>query len=305
MKKLLIAICGCGLLFTACKEHDTPIDFGTSGTTGTTACVDTSYVITPVPPATKRQVLVEEFTGQSCSNCPPAHDNLDTISAHNPGLINVVSMYANISPQSDPPPGAIYDFRNTIALNIVTTVYGGIAGTPAAAIDRIPSGGSIVQIGANSWDGIINTELTVPDSINMTVASVYDTSTKLATITATITYLNSISTPQNLSIYIVEDSITDLQEFITGDQTYMFMDVFRDMVTSQPWGDPLQATTGNNTKPAGQFFQRVYCSYQLPASLPSTAPAINPAHCRVIAFVNCTNGTDIHVMQSAQCKFAP
>jgi len=300
MKKLFIAICGGALLFSGCKEHDAPVDFST-----TTAAGDTTYVVTPVPPATSRQVLVEEFTGQSCPNCPQAHGDLDAISAANPGLINVVSMYTTGQPQANPPAGALYDFRTTSATTIGNTVFNGIPGLPAAAIDRVSASGSVLQLGSGSWDGIINNELKVVDSINLSVTSAYDTASKKATITALVTYLYPLSTPQNLSIYIVEDSMSDLQEFSSGDQTYLFMDVFRDMVTPPvPWGAPL-TVSGTNNKAAGQFFQRIYPGYSLPAPV-GTSPAINPAHCRVIAFVSCANdGTDYHVMQSAQCKFAP
>jgi len=296
MKKLLFAICCTPLLFAGCKENDTPINFGSR------VPVITTFVASPVPEAAKRQVLVEEFTGQTCPNCPTAHAALDSISAHNPGRVNVVSMYAALSPQSNPPTGYTYDLRNAIALSMANAIYNNIPGLPAAGIDRIPVGGSIIQVGDATWDGIINSELAASDSVTLTDTCTYDAATGKATITVNFTYTQPVSTPQNLSIVIVEDSIIDLQEFPNNkDQTYTFRDVFRDMVTAAPSGDVIQVTKGSDAKEAGRSFQYVYSNYPLPV----VHPAINPAHCRVIAFVNNTNGTDLHIMQSAQCKFAP
>jgi len=293
MKKLLLFTFICSLIWAGCKEHDNGID-----TVKTVS--DTSYIVTPIPTASQHQVLVEEFTGQTCPNCPGGKTLLDGLATANPGRINIVSMYTVGSPDSRPPTGAIYDFRDSIALNILNGVFGNIPGLPSAGIDRVPGNG-LAQLGAASWTTPINAQLQVTDSVNLVVTSSYDSVKKIATITAGITYTRLVSTPQNLSMVIVEDSISDLQTMSSGSiQTYLFLDVFCGMVTSAPWGDPLQVTTANNAKEAGRFFQKTY-TY----SLPVKSPAIVPAHCRVIAFVNNTNGTDVHVMQSAQCKFAP
>jgi hypothetical protein len=300
MKKIYFTVICYGMLLAGCMEKNSPLDFSSS----VTAIGDTTYVLSAVPNTAPHQVLVEEFTGQSCPNCPNAHHDLDVISASHAGLINVVSMYTTGQPQSIPPPGAIYDFRNATATNILNTIYnGGGGGLPAAGIDRTfeSASSSILQTGSGSWDGIIIPQLTVTDSLNLTVQSTYNSTTHVATITSVVTYAQSVSTPQNLSIYIVEDSIFDKQDFPDSvHNNYVFMDVFRDMVTAQPYGEPLAVSVGNNAKEPGRVFQRVY-TYKLPAN----TPAINPLHCRVIAFVNNTNGTDQHIMQSAQCKFAP
>jgi hypothetical protein len=292
MKKLLFTICASALLWSGCKEHDTLIDFSAS------TSVDTTYLVT-APAAAPHQVLVEEFSGQSCPNCPNAHTDLDNISAANPGLVNVVTLYVSGSPQTDPPSGAKYDFRDSIALIISgSAIYGGVGSWPSAGIDRTLFGGALLQIGQSSFNGPINTQLAIKDdSVNVSIASAYDSSTEIATITAGVTYTQAVSTPQNLSIMLVEDSMYDLQEDNGAIvSNYLFLDVFRGMATAVI-GDPLQVTSGNNAKEAGRFFQRVY-SYTLPVK----SPAIVPAHCRLIAFVSYANGSDLHVMQSAQCK---
>ncbi len=292
MKNILFAFCGVALLFTGCKEHDIPIDFSIK------AISDSTGVSSSVPAPAPHQVLVEEFTGESCPNCPSAHSDLDkvsTIGAGN-GLVNVISMYTAGSPQSIPPSGAVYDLRDDVATAVLSGIFGNVGGLPAASIDRVSSGGSVVQVGSSSWDGVISSELAIASPVNISVTSAYNAANGTASITAIVTYTQPQTTTQNLSVVIVEDSISDLQEFPSVVQNYTFMDVFRGMATKVPAGDVLQATAGNDTKEAGRFFQKVY-AYKLPAK----TPAIVPAHCRVIAFVNSTNGSDKHILQSAQC----
>jgi len=293
MKKLLFAICGV-VIFAGCKEHGTSLDFGSN------LISQTTYVASPVPRAEAHQVLVEEFTGQSCPNCPAAHVLLDTMSSQNPGRINVISMYTIGGPVNDPPNGAQYDFRDAAALNILNEIYGGSTPLPATGADRVSDNGSMLSLGAQSLSGPVTSRLIVADSVNLLVTSSYNVSKNIATITAAVTFTQAFSTPQNLSIVVVEDSINDLQEFPGDVQSYWFMDVFRGMVTSVPAGDVLQVSANSNTKVAGRVFQKVY-SYVLPAK----SPVIVPAHCRVIAFVNTANGADKHVLQSAQCKLVP
>ena len=296
MKKQFIAICSVALFFTACKEVPPTINYSTLN------YVDSTYVgATPATDA--HNVLVEEFTGQSCSNCPAGHTELDNEAASNPGRVNVISLYENDknNPLNNPPPGSVYDLRTDVALTLgLSSIYGGGINLPAAGVDRVPLAGTTTNlIGSGSWPTAINSRLTTTGSLNLNIASSY--ASGVATITALITYTQSVSSMQNLSIVVVEDSIVGLQEFPFGaiDSTYTFNDVFRGMVTAVPLGDPILDSL--DTKAAGRVLHRVY-TYTLPV----VTPAINPSHCRVIAFVNATGaGSDYHVFQSAQTKLAP
>lgn len=295
MKKLLFTVFGAAVVFAGCKEHDVYIDFKPK------SVADTTYVVSPVPPADLHQVLVEEFTGQSCPNCPEAHDDLDTMEALNPNRINVISLYPPGSgTQVLPPDGSVHDFRNPVADQILNTVYSSINGLPAAGMDRtVDALGSIVYVGSTSWDGHITTQLAKTTPVNLSVSSTYDSVSGKATIVATVIYTQAVALAQNLSIVVVEDGMVDKQDK-TGIPTlpnYVFIDVFRGMVTSIPSGDQLAVPGATpNAKEAGRLFKKTY-SY----ALPTVTPAIIPSHCRVIAFVNTADGADKHVEQSVQC----
>lgn len=300
MKKIVLAVCCASLIWAGCKENDMPINFGT------TSVSDTTYVLAPsaIPALDSHNVLVEEFTGQSCSNCPAAHASLDAIIAQ-PGYgtrVNIVCLYplsGIAGPQTIPPPGAAYNFTDSSATSVLTGIYGALPGLPSAGFDRTVFNGAIINL-PGGWGSFIDTRKVVTDSLNLSVKSIYNTATKTATITAIVTYLDSVSVNHNLSIVVVEDSITDFQEkYASGstfiDSTYLFNDVFRAMLTSVPGGDPLPVAKGK-----GRVYQRVYTYTPMPHYPSELAPVV--AHLRVIAFVNCANPGDYHVVQSMQAK---
>ncbi len=302
MKKILITIsCGVALFFQSCKEVPPVINFGSQHVS------DTTYVLSAIPAAQPHNVLIEEFTGEGCSNCPAAHTQLDQLGDANPGRLNVISIYdTSNSPIHLPPEGAAFDLRSADASAITlstiyttnqTTSYGNL---PGGGVDRVPvSPGTTTWLGASAWSGLISSRLTIADSINLDISSTY--ASGIATITAKVTYLYRTASLQNLSVAIVEDSIIDYQEKPFGivDTAYVFKDVLVSYVTPLPFGDPLLDTIA--TKEAGRFVQRVY-NYTVPTA--HRKGSVNTSHCRVIAFVHRpSNGNaDFQVLQSQQTK---
>jgi len=302
MKKILISLgCGAFIFFEGCKEVPPTIIFRAS------RAADSTYVISPVPAADPHNVLIEEFTGEGCTNCPAAHAELDADAHVVGGTAFVISYYQNSgAPINVPPAGASYDFRDSAASIISSsTIYttnedANYNSLPGGGIDRTPlTSGTTIWLGATTWPGLITTRSSVEDSLNLSVSSVF--SGGVATITATITYVQPVSTKQNISIAIVEDSIIDYQDRPLGvvDSAYLFNDVFVDMVTPAPFGDAILDTLA--TKVAGRVLRKVY-TYTLPVSFKKGL--VNPAHCRVIAFVHQpqTASPDFHVIQSQQTK---
>lgn len=297
MKKSFIALCGSVLFLASCEEKAPFINFGD------TVKVDTTYVLATVPATDPHNVLIEEYTGQSCSNCPAAHAQLEQLETDNPGRINVIGMYVYGIQQSVPPAGHQYDFRDSTAWDIANTVYLGVNQLPSGGVDRVNVGGSI-RLDKNIWNSNANTRKAITDSLNLAVESSYNSTTGMATVTATITYTQAVSSPHNLSIVMVEDSMVDPQEYPIFDPTfpdgvdpvYLYKNVFRGMISSAPFGDPVLATIPAKEK--GRVYRRTY-TYK-PKTL---TPAIKPEHCRVIAFVNSTSNTEI--MQSVQTKLKP
>ena len=303
MKRFLLAVCLGSLFFVGCKEVAPDINFNA------TNYVDTAYMASVPASANPHNVLALEFSGQSCSNCPQGHAILDNAASANPGRVNIVTLYElGTATVLIPPNNAKYDFRDSAALAIAgSAIFNGVSSWPSADFDMVNLSGMTnnLSLDYTTWAGYINDRLPVADSLNMTVASSYNSPNggAIGTVTVTVTYTQTVSSQQNISVAIVEDSIVDDQEqpFGVVDTNYVFNDVFVGMVSAVPVGDPMLTTT--TTKSPGQFLQRVY-TYTLPATF--SKGNVNPAHCRVVAYVNAPGtGGNYMVYQSVQTPLQP
>ena len=100
MKRLFFTAMSLGFFLVSCKETPPPINYGGG------AVVDTTYEdAANIPAAEPHEVLVEEFTGQSCTNCPAAHESLEKIREDHNNRVNVIGLYYEGISQTKPPTG--------------------------------------------------------------------------------------------------------------------------------------------------------------------------------------------------------
>jgi thiol-disulfide isomerase/thioredoxin len=301
MKKLLLSLSVCTILFSACKEKAPYVRL-----TPEPPKSEIFYILSPVPAAEQHNVLVEDFTGASCPNCPAAHETLEQIvEAQNATSkrVNVISLYITNYPQTEPPHGAKMDFRDSTATEIQKNIFQSLLGMPIGGVDRRPFGASattVYQCAPSDWSSAIQSRLSLADSINLDITSTYDAATGKAKVITKVTYLYPTTQMHNLSIAIVEDSFVDVQEDNRlpsyKDTAYHFNDIYRGMITSVPFGDVIAAAQPD--KVAGFTCETTY-NIDVPSRL-------NPANCRLIAFVH-KGQTDggVNIMQSKQTKLKP
>ncbi len=290
MKKTILFSVAVAALLASCKERAPMIIFGAPRAT------DTTYVLAAVPAPDARMVLVEEFTGAKCSNCPAAHKVFEGYQHLYPGRINIIELHRQDNPLTHPMEGAKYDLRHDEASIIADQVYKGAGNLPVAGISRF-AGSKGRELSRTDWPDVIENQLKIADSINLAIESKYDASSGQATIKVTMIYVKPVAYPHNLSMAIVEDSLIDIQKYPSTDtvypekdDNYVFMNVFRGMVTAVPLGDPVLEKLP--LKEPGRVVVRNY-SYK--------PKVVDPAHCRVVAFVNAfvPASGDHHILQSA------
>lgn len=301
MRNSILAISCIVMLLASCTEKPPVINFG-----GGTA-VDTTYVLDPadIPVAQPHNVLMEEYTGASCTNCPAAHKVLEQIEKDHPGRINLLGLYITGPLQTKPPHHAKFDFRDKDATLISTEIYGGVNILPSGGIDRVPVNGSI-RIEKGLWVSNIESQLNVNEPVNIELASSYDSASGMATVIVTLTYTGEVDYAHNLSIAVAESGIIDVQEYPANDpehpgadEEYEFNNVFRGMVTPAPFGD--QILPAMPVKEAGRVVIRKY-TFDL-ASLVDEGDevtVINPDNCKVVAFVN--RADDYRIIQSNEIR---
>lgn len=189
----------------------------------------------PVQPEDqKRQVLVEEFTGVRCINCPNGSLIIEDLRAvYGPQLV-VVSIHSGQF--SDPYPESQYDFRTAVGDQLLNYL-GQPFGYPSAVVNRKKFDGQFdLQLGSNEWAGYIAEELASPPRVLIDIRPDFDPSTRKAQIETTLFIVETISEPDvRISVVFTENNITDHQLTPSSspdtDPDYQHKHVLRDMAT--------------------------------------------------------------------------
>lgn len=247
-------------------------------------CREIMPIIPPVgPPALgERKVLIEEFTGVRCVNCPDGSAEIENLQSLYGENLVAVSIHAGFF--SDPYPENLYDFRTPEGTQI-QSYLGEPDGYPTAVINRKKfEGESALQLGRAKWAGLIAQEANLPPVINVNAEVAFNASSRDMAITVTSVPVADINAPLFLTIMITESNIRDMQYTNDGfDPNYNHKHVLRKVLTGTT-GDPI-----GDAFALGDNIVRTY-NFNLPTDW-------NPVNCHVIAFVHHANGNDKEVLQ--------
>ena len=210
-----------------------------------------------------RNVIIEEFTGRNCPNCPDGHRVSSSIKKDNPGRVWSMGIHSGyFTPQTYP------NFQTDISATFMDPyddVEGGL-GLPAALINRTTEAALV----RSQWKETAEAVLQETAECNVAGHVVINPLTRTASITAEVYYTaNSNETTNYLTIVMLQDSIigqqayaeTNPEQHVEGDQ-YCHMHVLRDVVTAD-WGDAVSPTT------QGSLVTKTY-EYKIPEIIGDT-----------------------------------
>ncbi len=232
-------------------------------------------VITPDTSTYIRKVLIEDYTGHICGNCPDAAYALDTIINLYGSQIVPIAVHAG-SNAAVALPNYTTDF--TCPVGDTWNTFFGVTANPNGAVNR----SGIVDYSA--WAVLTQAYLyasgaAVPASMNIKIANHYNTSTRTITDTLKCLYIQPQDSAYMLSVVITEDSVIDYQLFYHpnhhDDPTYVFNHVLRGSMNSA-WGDTLSSTH----QAAMTTFTKVYT-----LDLSTISKIKNDNNCHVVAFI--------------------
>lgn len=223
-----------------------------------------------------RQVLLEEFTGHRCVNCPEASLMAHVLAETLDHRLIIYNVHAGNF--AEPQPSTVFntDFRSPIGIKLNTDF--GIWAYPSAMIDRKPYQSSYTILKDN-WETLVNAELDQPNVANLKLVSIWFPKLSTLTITAETEFLVEPAGQYRLAVYLVEDSIIAPQlnnkPVIGGDtlMNYVHRNVLRDAINGT-YGEYLSESTGLAT---GEIYTKRY-NY-----------IVNPdwdiRHCNLIAYL--------------------
>lgn len=234
-----------------------------------------------------RQVLIEEFTGVRCVNCPAGAEEIKGILEANGTRVVAVSIHAGefSPPYTSTDCTSLYDFRSTDADGIFS-LLGPPFAYPSSAINRKRHGTSsnIIVIGKDNWSPIVTDELAEPLTAKIGIAHIYNADSSTLEISARIfPQVDILDEDVRLTVLITENHIEDYQLTEMGKQAdYEHEHVLRDAITA-PEGNLI-----TESLTAGVEIERVF-AIDFPAEW-------NADNCDIVAILS-KGGTDKDVLQ--------
>ncbi len=279
------------IAFSACEEVPPPIDLQAP------VVGDTSYVSTDVPSPQEKKVVVEEFSGIRCVNCPAGNAYIVDVSDQNPG--KVISMTLHASEFANPLPFSNESFETEETKFL--SEFLNVRGYPSASVDRLVYAGQddISMLAPYSnWGIAIDERLATSPKVNIELSAEYDASDRSIRVQTDMIYTESVPGTHHLSVFLLENGIIDPQQ--TSDtenhptgiiMSYEHNHVVRKMLTVSQ-GIPLP----NDGMDAGWTIVRI-----LEDNLDEAWVAEN---CEIVAVVHQT-GDSKEVLQGAKVKLMP
>lgn len=269
--RLIAVILPVIILFSSCDKIKTPYALAKHGNIKDTVTDwhDTAVAI--------KRVLLEDYTGHKCPNCPAA-----AVIAHNQEALyngKLIGLAVHAGYYAIPGSGEFAaDFRTTDGERWNTDFQ--VIAYPSGMINRKVFNGKQV-LGSEEWvtdiAGIINQ---TPDLNMMIFSNTYDSTTRNATSVIYSQFRQSLPGSYSITVGVMEDGIISAQDSATTIiHNYLFNDVFRGSVNGT-YGEILTTSVDPSLTYLGRF------------SIPIKSSWV-AKNCWVIAFVSKTDTKEI------------
>lgn len=195
------------------------------------------------PAEVGRAILIEDFTGQRCNNCPTGTEIINGI-VDTYGEDNVIAVGIHSGPLGFP--------GTATAVGLVTDTGNEYyshwdkenkMGQPWVIFNRKTSPDSHY----NNWAAMVSTIISEKSNLTVNIANAYDAASRTLTTTVGADGLSG-SVKGKLQVWIVEDGVTALQKMPDGstNKKYIHNHVFRAAVNGT-WGEDVTVKEGETT----------------------------------------------------------
>ncbi|NOQ27540.1 MAG: Omp28 family outer membrane lipoprotein, partial [Bacteroidales bacterium] len=220
------------LAFLACDEIEEPfIEYNGQ-------CGDVSLSI-PI-----KQILIEEFTGHECGNCPEGVEMLETLKElycdHVIPVAIHAGFFAEVSTYGEK---YTYEYRTEDGDEIDTYFEASSSGVPNGMINRKKIENDLTQIPEN-WPVVVAEMLLEKPVLDININTITIIDSRELEVNVDLVFIEAMNDNLMLSIYFLEDSVVSWQKDYSlpdGEQDIEFYShnhVLRDAVNGT-WGDQI------------------------------------------------------------------
>lgn len=274
------------ILFTACDKIAEPYLIAT-GTIDTVAC---PAPIFPTITTHIKRVLLEDYTGHTCVNCPSAALSTHNLKGQYGDKLVVIAVHAGFFAKPSNTGNYTYDFRTPAGTDWDNYFGIGAIGNPNGMVNRRKINNTYV-IAPSGWSNAVAGMVAETPQIDIQIINEYSTDGRKLCTHVQTQFLQAIDKNLKLIVALTEDSIVAPQKNndplvgITPEiLDYVHMHAFRGTITST-WG----------TSVADDGTSAVVNSYKYLFNA-----TIKPKNCKVVAFVYDTETKE--VLQAAEAK---
>lgn len=202
-----------------------------------TSCEDVSEADRYIPyekPDASKNLLIMEFTGMRCVNCPKGAEAVHDITEALDGKAVAICLHPTLpdGPGNFTLPIDGLDLRSDVATDIYNEFHPNF---PAAMFDF-----GDISTNVRRWSGVAMKAFAVPSPLNVEVTTDYDESTRKVKAHYKVTFVDNYTDELNLTMYLTEDGIIGTQEGPSGVtyENYTFNHVLRGSFNGT-WGESI------------------------------------------------------------------
>ncbi len=206
-----------------------------------------------------RNLVLEEFTGIHCGNCPGGHKEAKSLAEEYPGRVVLISIHEGsyAVPRTGEP-----DFRTQFGPAVLN--QSSVTAFPCATVNRtvFPGEGDYpywvqkkkgLAMSVNGWaaatkDSILNGAYS---PLNIAAAPRWNNDTRTLDVDVEVYFTGDVPNDVKLNIALLESHVWGPQTGASDPNHYEHNHIFRDYLTGQ-WGETLTATA------AGTLFKKTY-----------------------------------------------
>ena len=178
-------------------------------------------------------VLLEDYTGVKCNNCPEAGALALQLQEQNEGHLVVLGVHPRTALQN--PAGGFPDFRTDDG-NIWNSEFQ-ITGYPSGLVNRTG------VLGQAEWTAAVNNAIGGAAPVRLIIKTEYDDASRELKLSIHSKFLQNVTSDDvRLTVCMMEDNIIGKQITPDGvDENYTHRHVFRGTADRQTWGSVLDA----------------------------------------------------------------